>query len=364
MFAEQMALTWTSSATVVLLFLLGVIYMVSMVTYRLYFHPLWKYPGPLLARVSGLYMLTATLRCHDTYTRDELHRKYGSVVRTGPNELSFVDGRSIKDIYGQSSEPCLKSPSFYGGFTLTGSHSVFSTTDRHIHARMRRLLSHSLSKRGVLNLEDVIQMTIETYLSKIAATEGSPIDLHDITHDLFLDTTSQLSFGKSFEILRGGDRHGARDIDSFFNICPVFGSFPAARYLPFGPFRAAREAQPRIVRYVKDCIRAADLQLEGGTTQYSLMGAMIAVQEKSQGTFTETELIENAVIFIIAGSGTTASTFLYTIYEVGRRPQIYRKLIHELRSALPDHAPVTYESVAKLVSTLPASTGLCNINTI
>lgn len=96
------------------------------IIYRLFLHPLARYPGPILAKLSSVYMVSAVAQCRDTYTRYDLHKKYGKVVRTGPNELCFADTPSIKDIYGQSAEPCLKASQFYNSFTLTGLHSVFS----------------------------------------------------------------------------------------------------------------------------------------------------------------------------------------------------------------------------------------------
>ncbi|KIW90514.1 uncharacterized protein Z519_09161 [Cladophialophora bantiana CBS 173.52] len=324
--------------------------------YRLFFHPLAKYPGPLLARITGLYMVNQAIRCRDTYTRYELHQRYGKVVRTGPNELCFADAASIKDIYGQSTEPCLKAPYFYDGFTLTGTSSVFSSTDRIGHARMRRLLSHGFSERGVLCFHDEIRIRIERYLSIMSqstptdANTESAIELHDLTHNLFLDITSQLSFGKSFDILIGRDPEGARDIETYFNISPLFGVFPVARYLPFGPFKAAREAQPRIIRFVRSCIDDFKVRLSQGTSQAGLLRLMVeAKDEETNSSFSVNELIENAVIFIIAGSGTTAATLIYLLYEVGRRLEIQGKLEKEIRVTFPDlDAFPDFETATKL----------------
>jgi hypothetical protein len=42
----------------------------------------------------------------------DIHEKYGSIVRVAPNEVSFIDARACKDIYGQRSghKPFPKNP--------------------------------------------------------------------------------------------------------------------------------------------------------------------------------------------------------------------------------------------------------------
>lgn len=79
---------------------------------------------------------------------------------------------------------------------------------------------------------------------------------------------------------------------------------------------------------------------------------MLEAKDEETGTmFSDEELIENAVIFIIAGSGTTASTLLYLIYEMGKRPQMQRRLEKEIRDAFPDPAVLPeYDTATKLVS--------------
>lgn len=319
--------------------------------YRLFFHPLAKYPGPLAAKLSNFYMIASAARGRATYSRYDLHQKYGKVVRTGPNELCFADVASIKDIYGQSAEPCLKAPFFYEGFTLTGTHSVFSATNRADHARMRRLLSHGFSQQGVLQFQEEIVSRIERYLSIIQSSE-QPVELYKLTHTLYHDIISQLSFAKSFDILQGEPEIGARDIETYFSIAPLYGVFPLARYLPFGIFKAAREARPRIVHFVQSCINDFRGRLRLGTSQYGLLRLMVEAKDSETGTsFSDQELIENAVLFIIAGSGTSASTVLYLIYELGKRPEMQKRLEEEIRSAFPDQNNFPdYEIAANLVS--------------
>ncbi len=321
--------------------------------YRVFFHPLASYPGPLASKLSEIPAVFYAASMQDTYVRYAQHQKYGNVVRTAPNELCYSDAASIKDIYGQSGEPCLKAPWFYDGFTLTGTSSVFSATDRNVHARMRRLLSHGFSQQGVLQFQCDIIAKIEKLL-QIVSSSPQPVDMHDPAHKLYLDTISLLSFGRSFNLLDGEKNAGAHDIETYFSICPLFGRFPIAKYLPFGIFKAAREARPRIIQFSQSCIDDFRQRLQKGSTQHGLLRHMVEAIDKETGTeFSDEELIENVVIFILAGSGTTASTLLYLIYELGKRPEMQARLEKEIRDAFPDRSVLpNFEVATDLVSLL------------
>ncbi|KPM37730.1 hypothetical protein AK830_g8831 [Neonectria ditissima] len=75
------------------------VYLVAVSIYNLYFH-LAKYPGPLFARISPIYSIWGLFRGRWPFDVHQLHLKYGPVVRTMPNELTFTDPQAWKDIYG------------------------------------------------------------------------------------------------------------------------------------------------------------------------------------------------------------------------------------------------------------------------
>jgi len=47
------------------------------------FHPLARYPGPFLARVSKLFMVGVVIKGHAHQYYRRLHEKHGDIVRTG-----------------------------------------------------------------------------------------------------------------------------------------------------------------------------------------------------------------------------------------------------------------------------------------
>lgn len=65
-----------------------------------YWKGLNKYPGPQLAAYSNWWRLYDVSKRNHHWTTINLHRKYGDVVRLGPNVLSFSDPRAVKAIYG------------------------------------------------------------------------------------------------------------------------------------------------------------------------------------------------------------------------------------------------------------------------
>ena len=68
--------------------------------YLVTYSALRKVPGPLIARLSDLWLLR-TARLGKRYLLvDEVHKKYGPIVRIQPNHISVNDDEAIQLIYG------------------------------------------------------------------------------------------------------------------------------------------------------------------------------------------------------------------------------------------------------------------------
>ncbi|RYP07931.1 hypothetical protein DL764_002202 [Monosporascus ibericus] len=71
----------------------------SIAAYRLLFHPLRDYPGPLAAKLSDAYNGYFSFRKRLHLTSMEDHSTYGPVIRHGPNKLLFNSSKALHDIY-------------------------------------------------------------------------------------------------------------------------------------------------------------------------------------------------------------------------------------------------------------------------
>ncbi|KEF53378.1 uncharacterized protein A1O9_10353 [Exophiala aquamarina CBS 119918] len=324
------------------------------ITYRVFFHPLSRYPGPFLGKFTDFYSFYGVYKQSRTKLQYEFLQKYGSPVRVSTNELVFSDVKTVSEIYGQSSTIPEKERTISEALSATGEGSLLNTVDRVQHGRIRRLLSHGFSLRSLLDSERIIAEKIELYVElafrRGAGESAAPRDIYIKTHELFLDIISQLSFDQSFNCLSDAKSTALRDVDSFGRVVPPQAFFPGFRYLPFASIREGFRGVYRLEAFARDCVTRQMQNSKTSPDSDSILTNMFNAQDAESGSkLTMGEIIENTIIFLVAGTSTTAVTLLYLIWECGRRPEIMRRLTEEIRAAFPnpDELP-TYAEASKL----------------
>lgn len=121
----------------------------SMIVYRLVFHQLRQFPGPILAKISKLYHMW-NIRSYDQYLfLDKLHRRYGDFVRTGPNEITIFSPMAIAGVLGPDTK-CSKS-AWYD--MMWPEVSMVTTRSKAEHDARRRAWDMGFSMKGTL-MED------------------------------------------------------------------------------------------------------------------------------------------------------------------------------------------------------------------
>ncbi|KAJ9607707.1 hypothetical protein H2200_007785 [Cladophialophora chaetospira] len=339
------------------LWILPILYVVSTVFYRVFFHPLASYPGPFFAKFTELYPMLAMVKRNRIVWQYEMLQKYGSPVRVATNELFFSDMKSWSDIYGQSSSPCQKEKVFYDMFTVTGATSVLNERDKVQHSRLRRLLSHGFSLKALLQEQPLVQKKVDEYINIViapAAEKGQTVDIYTKLIEHYLDITSYLSFGESFDCVSGKALVTQHDMDQFMIVVPTQSFFPALRHFPIKSIQEAYRGLGKLIDFSRTRVRAFQSKLEKEGDQFAkgtfLRNLVDARDEETGGSkLTFEELVENTIIFLVAGSDTTAVTTTYVIWECGRKPEVRKKLVDEIRAAFPDPTVMpTYEETSKL----------------
>ncbi|KAI4859370.1 cytochrome P450 [Hypoxylon rubiginosum] len=79
----------------------GVVFVSTVVFYRLFLHPLANFPGPKLAAATRGFEAYYDVVCKGQYTFKiaELHKKYGPIVRISPFELHVSDPKFYEAMY-------------------------------------------------------------------------------------------------------------------------------------------------------------------------------------------------------------------------------------------------------------------------
>lgn len=188
--------------------------MLVFIGYKIYTHithPLYRFPGPTLAAWTNALHSHMFMSGRQPYKVLELHEKYGPVVRTAPNELSFSSAQSWQDIYGfrQGHKTFIKSPFYDGGSFADQAHSIVSERDPGEHGKMRKYLSHAFSDRSLKEQEILVSEVVDEFIQKLG-TEGTGPEGTDMVMWFNLttfDIIGSLAFGESFEGVKSGMHH-------------------------------------------------------------------------------------------------------------------------------------------------------------
>lgn len=169
----------TNTPLHLLLVLILISYWTLWILYTLTIHPLAKYPGPLLARISRLWVVSQVLSGKAEKNQRVLHEKYGLIIRIAPNELAIADPEAINTIYGTRSG--FTKTDFYPPFEahLSKYPNHFTSLDEKVHADRRRIVNKVYSMSNIVQSEVYIDTCSEMFLKRIGefAKTGEIIDL-------------------------------------------------------------------------------------------------------------------------------------------------------------------------------------------
>jgi cytochrome P450 len=138
-----------------------------------------------------------------------MHDKYGPVVRVAPDELSFVDPRAWKDIYGNRN---IGKDSTWSGQEEKAHPISIVSTDEATHLRNRRALTAAFTQHAITEhasvLEDLVGLMIQRFKEETIGGDGSAVlNIVDWLNWLTFDVSGALSFGESFESIKSGRAH-------------------------------------------------------------------------------------------------------------------------------------------------------------
>jgi hypothetical protein len=210
---------WKPTVVLPLTLLIG--YIVLIATYRLYFHPLAKFPGPKLAALTKWYEFyyDVVRKGQFTFKTQALHQQYGlissratsrkritksfagPIVRITPDEIHIEDSDYWGTLYSQSSK--YEKYEWMAG-RFGNNSSIFTTSNHDLHRIRRAPLNSLFSKRSIVNFQPVIREKIEILCENIArfGEGGKVVDMKKAWSAFAGDVVCQYAFGYTYNHLQ------------------------------------------------------------------------------------------------------------------------------------------------------------------
>ncbi|KAI1389601.1 cytochrome P450 [Hypoxylon trugodes] len=303
-------------------------YFIIVFGYRLYCHPLKKYPGPLLARLSdsyaGYYALKTSLH-HATF---EDHQRHGDVMRYGPDRLIFNTSAALRDIY---QNPRVTKSDLYLFALINGVPFIFNLLDRDAHYQRRKIISPFLAERSVSKFEPTIVRQTDILLKQLLGSSSHPVDLTASCSQFATDVAANLGFGYHLELqtkeenrfVRTGLEIGNYRVHTFMNF--PFLSQLRLNYL-FERNSIRQKWGNLLVKMMK-----TRLTQEKGTRHdyYSYVMNSIALKPDDPQ---HSEIFAESMMFMSAGGDTVSTAMTALFFYLSRNRHCYDKLTREIRT--------------------------------
>ncbi|KDR66920.1 hypothetical protein GALMADRAFT_106087 [Galerina marginata CBS 339.88] len=335
-------------------------------------HPLARYPGPWLWKISSLRLVYVSFMGRRHLILDDLHRKYGPVLRIGPSQLSFNKLSAYSVIYGAGTH-MEKADSYNTPGHLNIQALFFKQKTRDIHSERKRIWSKAFTsaayvpilyfpsmlkhhKSRISNLIPSIESRTLEMLHCIDRRQSeSSSDLFDLSRVLChwaFDVMGEMVFGGSnnFDLMQSDDPdHLVEGGKMATIVLDSFGQSPwlmdISWYLPAG------QSLDRL-RNLAAAMMRNRVKADAETTRRDLTSYLLEGETSSGERIPLKDLELDAVVAMQGGSDNTSTTMCLAFYYMlasNLEYGYYDQLQKEVDGAFPDPSgPLDWEILANL----------------
>ncbi|KAI0363893.1 cytochrome P450 [Pilatotrama ljubarskyi] len=315
------------------------------VGYRLSpFHPLAEYPGPVICKITNLWLLYVSYGGKRYLALDRLHAKYGPFlhIASGPNALSINSPGATSLYLTLEKSDSYRMPDHDNKAVAL----FFKQESKEIHRERRRIWSGFFTPNGLAQILPLVEKRTWQFLrcleKRQASNEAGYVDLVEAFFHWSYDLMGDFVFGgcNKLEFLENGDPDDVVNTGKVATaLLDSVGLTPwildIAWHIPFTKdMHALRRMAASMMR---TRAKAEDVPGYRDLTSHWLEAGV-----------PQEDLDLDAVIAIVGGSDNTAITLAFTIYYLIASPQYLKCLREELDKAFPD--PVGELSMATLTA--------------
>ncbi|MCJ1453592.1 hypothetical protein MMC28_003939, partial [Mycoblastus sanguinarius] len=284
-----------------------------------------------------------------------LHEKYGPVVRTAPNELSFTDSSAWKTIYGQQKGRYTPFRKNYDTFNeinnQIGTNSVFLAGDED-HTRMRKVLDHAFSPQALHDQEPQMKGHAKSLLhgldNALSRNEGV-VDLNQWYTWAAFDIVTDATFNDSFHCLQ---KPTFRDwplqlTKTWKLIVLVSGLKQTLPWLSLVRCVIPTSLLQKQVDRLDMVLERVRKRMCQNSDRKDFMHHIKRHNDIKTG-LSEAEIISNTSLLAFAGTETVATLLPALTYMLIQSPKATKRLVDELRSSFSDENSISSERVSHI----------------
>ncbi|OJJ68351.1 hypothetical protein ASPBRDRAFT_185364 [Aspergillus brasiliensis CBS 101740] len=348
------------NATIITVFLFPILLALR----RLYFHPLSRYNGPLLWALTRVPYMLAFRNGQLAHKIKNFHELYGETVRVAPNEVSFINPDSVKDIYqrrpsGGGFKSLPKDPIRQAPPRPGQPISILDAGDAD-HTRLRKAYAAAFSSQALTAQEPLVasyvdKMITQTRLQSKSTTQS--VDLQEWISFCTFDIVCKLSFGEDFGCL---DNHRYHEwVGQLVHSLKAKVQLASCRFYPWlfnylvkrlPKSAGALMAQHQATTQEKVKRRLQQLESHGSTAGSDDRPDFLAhlVQQQSRQEISEGEMVVNAATLIVAGSHTLQTAITGILFRLLQHPAVLERVTSEVRGAFPSADQISVSTLLRL----------------
>lgn len=313
-----------------------ILLIVARLVYRLYLHPIAHIPGPLLPKLTSLWLYYHAYIGDEASVIHRLHAQYGPLVRVAPNEVDISDADAIHPIYvakgGFLKAPC------YANFDIDGHKSIFSTTSPEYRAQRAKAVVSMFSTKSLRDNLEAISWCVDCMVERLGeeARTKEPVNVLKLGRALAVDAVSTHLFRENYNGV--GEEGSTLSVSAFVDAFVAVGRF---FYLPTTAFvwlewasekwladKETEESMMLVDRFVSNLVSGTSAKSQ--TYPGRLMAAGIS----------SSEVKAQCKDLLFAGTDSTGMNLATIIRGLVMHPEKYEKLKREVNDniALADEA--------------------------